>query len=166
VHRKFKFEDIRPIRTLWEQMQIDIDEPLLRSSMLLWRITEVDTEFRQFMFKGKVSRDFRLLVFFHKSVSPKHLSIPLRPFRIFSKICGDIRGSRCTTGVDDTGGKWKKSSRRKISIILFGYLWVVELTDIYIFAFKFTLRCLQPDIVLIICHRCQRHRWQICRRCR
>ncbi len=27
-------------------------------------------------------------------------------------------------------------------------------------------RCLQPDIVPIICHRCQRHRWQICRRCR
>ncbi len=26
---------------------------------------------------------------------------------------------------------------------------------IYIFAFKFTLRCLQPDIVPIICHRYQ-----------
>ncbi len=39
--------------------------------------------------------------------------------------------------------------------------------NIYIiFAFKFTLRCLQPDIVAIICHRCQRHRWQICRQCR
>ncbi len=25
--------------------------------------------------KGTVSRDFRLLAFFHKSVSPKHLSI-------------------------------------------------------------------------------------------
>jgi hypothetical protein len=62
--------------------------------------------------------------FFHESVSPKHLSIPLRPFRIFSKIRGDIRGSRCTTG------KWKKSSSRKILIILFGHLWVVELTYI------------------------------------
>ncbi len=60
--------------------------------------------------------------------SPKHLSITLRPFRIFSKIRGDIRGSRCTTGVNDTGGKWKKSSSRKIVIILFGHLWVVELT--------------------------------------
>ncbi len=32
-----------------------------------------------------------------------------------------------------------------------------------IFAFKFTLRCLQPDIVSIICHRCQQHKrnwWQ------
>jgi hypothetical protein len=25
------------------------------------------------------------------------------------------------------------------------------------FAFKFTLRCLQPDIVPIICHWCQQH---------
>ncbi len=45
------------------------------------------------MFKGTVSRDFRLLVFFHESVSPKPLSIPLGPFRIFSKIRGDIRSS-------------------------------------------------------------------------
>jgi hypothetical protein len=37
--------------------------------------------------------------FFHESVSLKHLSIPLRQFRIFSNIRGDIRGSRCTTGV-------------------------------------------------------------------
>jgi hypothetical protein len=34
----------------------------------------------------------------------------IRAFQIFSKICGDIRGSRCTTGVVDTSGKWKKSS--------------------------------------------------------
>jgi hypothetical protein len=80
--------------------------------------------------KGTVSRDFRLLVFFHESVSPKHVSIPFRPFRIFSKIRGDICGSRCTTGVNDTGGKWKKSSSRKILIILFGDLWVIELTYI------------------------------------
>jgi hypothetical protein len=35
--------------------------------------------------------DFRLQVFFHKSVSPGPLIIPLGPFRIFSKIRGDIR---------------------------------------------------------------------------
>ncbi len=61
---------------------------------------------------------------------PQTLSILLRPFRIFSKIRGDIRGSRCTTGVNDIGGKWKKSSSRKILIILFGLPWVVELTYI------------------------------------
>ena len=115
-------------------------------------------------FKGTASRDFRLLVFSWINFPQAcKYSIPLQPFRIFSKIRGDIRGSRCTTGVNDTGGKWKKSSSRKILIILFGHLWVVELTYIYIFAFKFTLLYLQPDIVLIICHRCQQHKgnwWQ------
>jgi hypothetical protein len=33
------------------------------------------------------------------------------------------------------------------------HLWEVELTYRYIFAFKFTLRSQQPDIVPIICHR-------------
>jgi hypothetical protein len=40
----------------------------------------------------------------------------------------------------------KKSSIRKILIILLGHLWIVELTYIKIFAFKFTLRSPQPDI--------------------
>ncbi len=114
--------------------------------------------------KGTVSRDFLLLVFSWISF-PKLLIIPFGPFLIFSKIRGDIRSSRFATGVNDTGGKWKKPSSWKILIILFGHLWVVELTYVYIFAFKFTLRCLQPDIVASICHRCHRHRWQICRRC-
>ncbi len=60
--------------------------------------------------KGTVPRDFRLLVFL------KPLSMPLGPIRLFSNICGDIRSSRCTTGVNDTGGRWKKSSMRKILI--------------------------------------------------
>ncbi len=80
-------------------------------------------------FKGTVSRDF-LLLFFYESVSPQPQSIPLGPFRIFSKIRGDIRSSRLTTGVTDTGGKWKKSSIRKILIILLEHLWIVELTYI------------------------------------
>ncbi len=49
--------------------------------------------------------------FFHESVSPKPLSTPLGPFRIFLKIPGDICNSRFTTGVVDTGGKWKKSEK-------------------------------------------------------
>ncbi len=44
--------------------------------------------------------------FFYESVSPQPQSIPLGPFRIFSKIRGDIRKSRCTTGINDTGGKF------------------------------------------------------------
>ncbi len=53
---------------------------------------------------------------FHESVSPKPLSIPLGSFRIFSKICGDIHSSKCTTSVVDTGGSWKKSSIIKVLI--------------------------------------------------
>jgi hypothetical protein len=54
-------------------------------------------------FKGTVSREFSLLVFLHESVSPHPQSIPFGPFRIFSS--GYIRKSRCTTGINDNGGK-------------------------------------------------------------
>jgi hypothetical protein len=44
--------------------------------------------------------------FFHESVSPQPKSILLGPFQIFSKIRGNIRKSRCTTGINETGGKF------------------------------------------------------------
>ncbi len=53
-------------------------------------------------------------------------------------------------GVVDTGGKWKKSSIRKVSIILFGHLYFVEFTFKHIFSLKITLMCKQSDIVIII----------------
>jgi hypothetical protein len=69
---------------------------------------------------GKDQRDsatrFSTSGFFHGSVSAKSLSIPLGPFQIFLKISGDIRNSRCTTGVIDTGAKRQKSSIRKVLI--------------------------------------------------
>jgi hypothetical protein len=37
---------------------------------------------------------------------PKPQSIRLGPFQIFSKTRGDIRKSRCTTDINDTGGKF------------------------------------------------------------
>jgi hypothetical protein len=48
------------------------------------------------------------MVFFHESVSPQPQStgIPLGTFQIFSKIHDDIRKSRCTTGINDTGSKF------------------------------------------------------------
>jgi hypothetical protein len=52
--------------------------------------------------------DFR---FFQFPRRPYSLSISLEPFRIFSKIRGDIYSSRYTTGAVDTGGK---SSLRKV----------------------------------------------------
>ncbi len=124
--------------------------------------------------KGTVSRDFLLLVFFINQFPPGPRVSHSDRFEFFSKIRGDIHSSRLTTDVNDTGGKWKKCSIRKVIIILLGHLWIVELTYIYIFAFKFTLRYLQP----IVCHRqhisetggkiclrCRRYRWQICHRC-
>jgi hypothetical protein len=45
--------------------------------------------------------------FFYESVSPQPQSIPLGPFRIFSKIRGVIRKSRCTTGVNDSGSRMR-----------------------------------------------------------
>jgi hypothetical protein len=74
---------------------------------------------------------FSTFGFFHESVSPKPLSIPPGPFRIFSKIA-EIFAAQ--------GGKWKKSSIIKVLIILIGHLGEVELTYRYIFAFKLTLR--------------------------
>ncbi len=56
--------------------------------------------------------------FFHESVSLKPLSIPSGPFQIFSKICGDVCGSSCTTDVVDTSRKWKKYSIRKLFVRL------------------------------------------------
>jgi hypothetical protein len=47
-----------------------------------------------------------LLVFFMNQFPPPPQSIPIRPFRILSKIRGDIREARCTTGINDTGGKF------------------------------------------------------------
>ncbi len=47
--------------------------------------------YRKIILKGSLTRDFQYQIFFHKSVSPRPLSIPLGPFRIFSKIRGDIR---------------------------------------------------------------------------
>jgi len=46
--------------------------------------------------------------FFHKSVSPGPLSIPLGPFQIFSKIRGDIREWMFISVVNDTGEKREK----------------------------------------------------------
>jgi hypothetical protein len=55
-----------------------------------------------FCFKGTVSQDFLLQVFFHESSFPKPLRINLGPFHFFSKIPRDICKSRYTTSINDT----------------------------------------------------------------
>ncbi len=56
--------------------------------------------------KGQCHEIFCVWFFSHELVSPPPQSIPFRLFRIFSKIRGDNRESRCTTGINDTGGKF------------------------------------------------------------
>jgi hypothetical protein len=72
------------------------------------------------------TRDFHLPIFFHKSVSPGPLSIPLGKFRIFTKIRGDIcnfvfiacvvdTGDKLFNGVNDTGDKLSQQNEKKTS---------------------------------------------------
>jgi hypothetical protein len=72
---------------------------------------------RKYRFKGTVARDFYFRYIFHDLAFPKPLSITVGPFRILSKIRGDIQLKV------HHSGKWKKSSIIQILIILFGHLW-------------------------------------------
>jgi hypothetical protein len=86
-------------------------------------------------------------VFFHESVPPKPLSILLGPFLIF---LADIFAAQGAPLMSLTPvANIKKSSIIKVLLILFEHLWKVELpfTCRSIFAFKFTFRSQQPDIV-------------------
>ncbi len=126
---------------------------------------QIETDFWSNLLKGTVSRDFLLLVFFINQFPPA----PEYPIWAVSNFFENSR--RYSQIKVDHRCRWhrwqmKKSSIRKILIILLGHLWIVEVTHIYIFAFKFTLRYLQPDINPIVCHRCRWYRWQFCRRCR
>jgi len=51
VYRKFSFENIKPIKSLWGQLELDKDEILLSCCMILYNIREMDTELRQFIFR-------------------------------------------------------------------------------------------------------------------
>ncbi len=55
------------------------------------------------IFKGRVPREV-LLQDFSLISTAKPLIITLGLFRFFLKIREDIRNSRCTTGINDTGG--------------------------------------------------------------
>jgi hypothetical protein len=64
--------------------------------------------------------------FFRESSFPKPLIIALGSFRIFSKIRGDICKCRCTTGINDTGGKFATNTA-VVSLIPAGILLPVSL---------------------------------------
>jgi hypothetical protein len=57
--------------------------------------------------KRQCHKIFDFSFFFHESVSPSPRVSHQDCFEFFSKIGGDIHSLRCTTGVNDTGGKEK-----------------------------------------------------------
>ena len=96
----------------------------------------VALSFAQFV-KGLVSQDFLLLVFFMNQFTPHPRVFHLDRFEFFPKIRGDIRESRCTTGINDTGGKFATGINRRHNC------------------------CRYQRHRRQICHRCQRRRRQI-----
>ncbi len=99
---------------------------LLSSGIL--PLLRTKNNFRSILIKGTMPRDFRLQVFFMKSVSPWPLSILLGPSRIFRKF-SEIFAAQGVLSVSLTPvANGKKFYIRKVSIILFGHLWVTELT--------------------------------------
>jgi hypothetical protein len=63
---------------------------------------------------------------------PQALIISLGPFQIFQKFA-EISAAQGAPPVG-TNGKWKKFAIRKIFVISFGHLWVVELAYRQIFS--------------------------------
>jgi hypothetical protein len=61
-----------------------------------------------------VSRDYLLLVFFMNQFPPTP-EYSIKTVLIFSKIRGDIRKSRCTTGINDTSGKFSAANLPLVS---------------------------------------------------
>ncbi len=92
--------------------------------------------------KGTVTRDFRLLVF-------SWISFPQTPEYTIRDVSNFLENSRRYSQFKVHRWQMEKIFNHKSLIILFGYLLEVELTNRCIFAFKFTLRSQQPDIVPI-----------------
>jgi hypothetical protein len=61
-----------------------------KSIFLIYKEVQNGLVAKSYMIKGESDTRFLPSGFFHKSVSLGPLSIPLGPFKIFSKICGDI----------------------------------------------------------------------------
>ncbi len=70
----------------------DITVVRIQNDLFRIRIQEEETTKNMLaLFKGSLTRDFRLQVFFINQCPSGPCSIPLGPFQIFSKIRGDIR---------------------------------------------------------------------------
>ena len=50
-YRDFRMESIRPIRTMWEQLGVQMEDKLISNSMGIWRVRELECNIRQFAFR-------------------------------------------------------------------------------------------------------------------
>jgi hypothetical protein len=95
----------------WGSPNSDYLEKKLSTLPTLWDIYDAkrkrftNIQSRNISLKGQCHEIF--CFWFSLWISfPQPRSIPLGPFQIFSNIRGDIRKSRCTTGINDNGGKF------------------------------------------------------------
>ncbi len=113
------------------------------------------------IFKGQCHEIF-CFWFFRESSSPKPFNNSIGSFQILSKIRGDICKSRCTTGINDNGGKFATNTasvvdtadtlkwtwRKNVSLcwLYYSKVW----TNFFLFIFWLK--------IFLICHP-QRHWW-------
>jgi len=138
-HQLVLFLDV----SVLQQPVLPLDLSALTQSVFL-QLSVLPSDY--FKLKGRVPRDFRLQVFFMKSVSPKPLRISL----------GLAQGA---SPVSLTPATNRKMFNQKSFNYFFRHLWVIELNIEINFSIKLTLRWQQSDIVPIICHRCHWYRW-------
>jgi hypothetical protein len=128
-------------------------------------------------------RDFRLLVFSWISF-PQAPEYTIRAVSNFSKFHGNIRSSRCITGVNNTSGTGRKIYRRLIPVVHLDLrispqiFKKIQNDPNVIFrglekgdSWKKTWSKKSRDSVPLswyrrqFCRRCHWYRWQICHRC-
>jgi len=51
AYRQFTYDKVRPIKTLWEQLELEKEDDLLWCGMHLWGVRELSSEVRQFIFR-------------------------------------------------------------------------------------------------------------------
>ncbi len=103
-------------------------DSILTERFVLGRPRDVSSLTIVLVFKGTVPRDFRFQVFFSWISFPQAPEYPVRAFSNFSWWFSEIFAAQGAP----PGGKWKKSSFRKV-LVLFGHLWIVGLTYRYFF---------------------------------
>jgi hypothetical protein len=51
AYSNFECTQIKPVKTLWEQMEVEVEEKLVSAGFTLWKLQFLDLNFREFLFK-------------------------------------------------------------------------------------------------------------------